>query len=391
VVENAVEAATRLPSIERCADVALLRAVVKPPDDPAVRAAVDRLRGQLAEMRTLLHVGRLGDAMKAIAPLEQAARGTGYRALLAETLLEKGYLYAERREVESATRTYEEAIWTAELVRHDEVAAEAATMLVGMTASQARFDVGDVWAKHAETILSRMGGNDRLWGWLFNNIGMMRHLQGRLAEALDYADRAMAAKEKAQGRESADLGISMSNKAFYLTEIGDLQQAVECGQRAIDILAAGFGPEHPRTAQALSNYCETLNLLGRFAEARAVALRALTIFERETEPDGVYVTAALTALGLGHLDDGLAEEALPLLERAAVNRERNEIGAPGRLGEVHFALGRALWLTDRGRQRARALVVRARDEYAAMTEFPATQKALDAIDTWLATHPVAAM
>jgi len=391
VVENAVEAANRLPSIDRCADVALLRAVVKPPEDPAVRAAVDRLRGQLAEVRTLLHVGRMADAAKAIAPLEQAARSTGYRALLAETLLEKGWLLTERRDLDAAGRAYEEAIWTAELVRHDEVAAEAATQLVGMTAYQARFDVGDVWAKHAETILSRMGGNDRLWGWLFNNMGMMRHLQGRLSEALDYTDRAMAAKEKAQGRDSADLGISMGNKAFYLSEMGDLQQAVACGQRAIDISAAGFGPEHPRTAQALSNHCETLNLLGRFAEARAVALRALTIFERETEPDGVYATAALTALGIGYLDDGMAQEALPLLERAVANRERNEVGAPGRLGEVHFALGRALWLTDRGRQRASALVMRARDEYAAVTQFPATQKALDAIDTWLAAHPAAPM
>ena len=48
VVENAVSAAAALPSLDRCADVTLLRAVVKPPEDPATRKRVDELRGELA-------------------------------------------------------------------------------------------------------------------------------------------------------------------------------------------------------------------------------------------------------------------------------------------------------------------------------------------------------
>ncbi|HEY2899088.1 MAG TPA: serine/threonine-protein kinase, partial [Polyangia bacterium] len=279
VVENAVDAASGLPSIDRCADVALLRAVVKPPHDPAVRADVDRLRGHLAEVRTLARVGRLADALKAIVPLEPDVRATGYRPLLAEALLEKGVVHAERRELEAAGRSYEEALWTAEVVRHDEAAAEAATQLVGIAAQQARFELGDVWAKHAETILCRMGGHDRLWGWLFNNLGLMRHIQGRLAEAIDYSQRAIAAKEKAFGPDSADLGSSIGNIAFYLAEQGDLEEAVKRGERAIQILEDALGPEHPRTALFLSNHSETLNQLGRFAEARAVSQRALAIFE----------------------------------------------------------------------------------------------------------------
>src|SRR5258708_15230306 len=98
--------------------------------------------------------------------------------------------------------------------------------------------------------------------------------------------------------------------------MGELQQAVECSQRSIAILEAGLGPEHPRTAQSLSNHSETLNQLGRFAEARAVARRALTIFERETEPEGVYATAALPALGGRLLDDPLGHEAPPLRDAA---------------------------------------------------------------------------
>ena len=44
VVDNAVAAASALPTLARCADVAMLRAVVRPPDDPTTRARVHALR-----------------------------------------------------------------------------------------------------------------------------------------------------------------------------------------------------------------------------------------------------------------------------------------------------------------------------------------------------------
>ena len=388
VVEHAVDAAGSLPSIERCADVALLRTVVKPPLDPAVRAAVADLKSRLAEVRTLARVGRLADALKAATPLEEDVRAIGYRPLLAEMLLQQGTLHAERGKVEEAGRTYEEALWTAELVRHDEAAAEAATQLIAIAAGLARFDLGDVWARHAETVLGRLGGNDRLWGWLFNNLGLMRHMQGRLTDALESTQRAIAVKEKALGIDSADLGTSIGNLAFYLSEVGDLSQSVVQGERAIQIMEASVGSEHPRTGLLLANHSETLYQLGRFREARAVAQRALDIFERETEPDGIFVTCALTALGLATLDDGLVDQALPVLERAARNREAHEAGAPVRLGEVHFALGRALWQAQHDAGRARALVERARQEYSQGIAVPATERARATIDAWLAAHPL---
>ncbi len=42
VVENAVSASNALASLDSCADVPLLRAVVKPPEDAATRAKVER-------------------------------------------------------------------------------------------------------------------------------------------------------------------------------------------------------------------------------------------------------------------------------------------------------------------------------------------------------------
>src|SRR5262249_24337685 len=54
VLENAVSASSALPSLERCADVKLLRAVMPPPDDPAARARVESLRKDLAHVKALI-------------------------------------------------------------------------------------------------------------------------------------------------------------------------------------------------------------------------------------------------------------------------------------------------------------------------------------------------
>ena len=388
VVENAVDAANALPSIARCADIDLLRAVVKPPQDPTVRAAVERLRGELAEIRTLLRVGRLSDGIKALDAVDAPVRQTGHAPLLAELMLALGNARLERQEMRAAARAYEDAVWTAELIRHDEVTAEAAAQLVGVMASESRFELGELWAKLAETILRRLGGRERLWGWLLNNRGGLCDLQGRLDEALDYARQAVAAKEKATGTDNADLGLTIGNMALYFGELGDLQQAAACNERSILILSNALGSEHPRTALIVINYSEILTRLGRFAEAREASSRALATFQRETAPDGIHVTLALIALAIAHLDDGQIEEALPLLERAVANREAHDPD-PARLAEAHFALGRALWDGDRDRARAGALAQRARAEYGRAVASPHNRRVLAQVDAWLAAHPFA--
>jgi eukaryotic-like serine/threonine-protein kinase len=384
VVENAVSAATALGSVERCADVKLLRAVIKPPEDPTTRATVDRLRTRLAEIRVLCHVGRPSDGLGLIGPLEEEVRRTAYDPLLAETLLELGNLHMERRDATTAAIALEEAVWTAELSRHDEVAAKAAALLVyAVGDAQLRFEAGEIWARHTETILRRMGGHEYLWGWLFNNRGAMRDRQGRLTEAVADARRAVSVKEKVHGSDSADVGMSLSNVAILVDQLGDVEAAVSYIERALKALEVGLGPDHPRTAVLLSNYGEILNRLGRFEEAREMSRRALVIFEGESAPDGVTLSYPLTALGLGYLGDGMAEQALPILERAVEIRNAKE-NKPSCLGEVHFALARALRLAGREIPRARDLALCARTEYTSDSASPASKRALAQIDAWLA-------
>jgi tetratricopeptide (TPR) repeat protein len=230
-----------------------------------------------------------------------------------------------------------------------------------------------------------MGGHDLLWGWYFNNRSAMRELQGRLAEAIEDMRLAIAAKERALGPTAPDVGASIGNLANQLATRGDYGGALEVSERAVAIVGEGFGPEHPRTAIYLSNHGEILCRLGRFAEAGEAAARALTLLERETDPEGAWVTYPLMTLGLSHLGLGRNAEARRVLERAVRIREATE-KTPARLGEVHFALARALEDVAAERARAVALARQARSEFEQSPPTPAVTEDLAALDAWLARH-----
>ena len=386
LIQNAVNAANALGTLERCADVKLLRAIVRPPDAPATRAMVEHLQVRLSEVRAFARVGRVADGLKAAVELEIEARRIAYAPLLAEVLFVCGTLYFDVSDLEAATRTFEDAVWTAELCRHDEVVAEAAANLVFVVGHrQSRFDAGEIWSRLAETVLDRMGGHDLIRGWLSNNRAAMRATQGRLRDALRETDLAIAAKQKVLGTEDADVGLSIVNAAIYLDELGETSAALEYAERAVRIIQATLGLDHPRAAIALVSYADILVRLERFAEAREPAQRALAVFGRETDPDGLTVTYPLTALGRSLVGSGHVAEAVPLLERAVSIRDAKET-LTDKLGEVHFALGRALWEVGTEHSRALELAVRARAEYLATPATPATQRELGAIDLWLANH-----
>ena len=161
-----------------------------------------------------------------------------------------------------------------------------------------------------------MGGHELIWGWLLTNRSALRQIQGRPAEALEDARRAVMAKEKVLGAAHPDLAYSLNNVALCLDGLGEVAEAVESLARALPIVENGLGADHPRTAWMLSNYSELLNRVGRFAEAGDAAARALAILERESDPQGLFVTYPLVALGTSALGLGNFDRALPVLERA---------------------------------------------------------------------------
>ena len=87
VVDHAVEAAGALKTLEPCADAALLRNVLPPPDDPAARAEVARIRTGIAEAKAMDDAGDSRGASESLKTLVADARRVGYAPVLGEALL----------------------------------------------------------------------------------------------------------------------------------------------------------------------------------------------------------------------------------------------------------------------------------------------------------------
>jgi len=390
VVERAVSAAHALGNLERCENIALLRAVVRPPSDPAARVEVERLRRELAEVRALGSVGRINDASAMVERLERAARQVGYGPLLAEVLLAMSRLLDDKGAKEEAARSCEDAFMTAISCGHDETAAEAGTLLLGgasqvMQQDSAREVVCEIWSRLTESLLRRVGGHELLWGWLHTSRAVLCESRGDATGALRNERLSLAVKEKVLGPDHPDVGISIGNIAVFLDHLGRVAEAVVEAKRAAEITERGFGPGHPRTGLMLSNYGEFLARSGQWDEATAIVGRALDIFERETDPEGPYVLVSLTALGTAHLGAGRVAEALLVLERACRIAEKSAPSVAHR-GQARFMLARALDAPGEQCDLGRSLMLarQARADYEESSETPANQRELAAIISWLA-------
>ncbi|HVU52291.1 MAG TPA: protein kinase [Polyangia bacterium] len=382
VVENAVSAANTLGGLERCADVPLLRAVVRPPEDPATRARVDGLRRRLADLKARFDSGSWRGGAGAADTLAAEARALGYQPLTAEALALVGHVRDKLTDGVGSSRAFEEAFWQADAARDDDVRADVAASLV-YTSGYLENDYAqsDRWAEAADAVLRRLGGHDRERAWLLNNIASVAGLRGRKDEALRFNEEALTLKQRAWGPDHPDVGLSEGNVAVALEDLGRDQEALAHVDRSIEILSRDFGAEHPELATQLMNRGEILNALGRYREARRSFESARIIWERELGLDHRNLAYVLTGIGESYLDERDPVPALAPLERAWKIREAKETD-PLRRGATRFALARALWDSERDPARAQELARGAREAYAQASD---KAKVAD-VDGWLAAR-----
>jgi eukaryotic-like serine/threonine-protein kinase len=382
VVENAVSAANSLESLDRCADVPVLRAVMRPPRDPATKGRVDALRTQLAELRARFQAGRYRDTLKNASALVMDARSVGYQPLLAETLALLGVVLHKSDDIEGSHRAYSEAYFAADASRHDEVRAEVAADLVYVSGYlQGHFEEAHRWGDTADAVLQRLGGHELLRAWLLNDLGAVYYVEGKKDAAVKLLEQSLQAKGKVLGPDHPDVGRSEGNLAITLAEIGRKEAALIHVERSIALLERGLGAAHPELAIQLSNHGEILNALANFQRARQSFERARIIAERELGPDNRSLGDALTGTGLSYLAEGNPSNALVPLERAFRIRQAKETDLSKR-AETAFALARALWESNRDRGRARSLAEEARGSFLKLS----SKSKASEIETWLRRH-----
>jgi tRNA A-37 threonylcarbamoyl transferase component Bud32/tetratricopeptide (TPR) repeat protein len=377
VVENAISAAAALPSLDRCADVTLLRAVVKPPENPATRKRVDDLRGELANMIALRDSGQCVRAIPKADKLISDVRAVDYQPLLAETLLESAQLGNSCGDIAETLQRLREAHAAATVSRNDEVAAQASALIPSFAMNRlGQAIVAREWLAVARSTVARLGRETLADAMLAQAEGMLAVSEGAYGRALAAADHSIAVTRRLLGADDPLTIQWEANKGDWQETAGLLDEALQTDIEARTHFERVLGSEHPRVALVSNNEGEVLNLLGRHLEAEVAYERSVKLY-RQSGVETDVLAWPLTGLGQARL--GLKHPAAavaPLEEALAIRIAKH--APPAQLGETRFALARAVWSGTAEKPRAVSLGESAR------ADLGGDDKAAAEIDAWLA-------
>jgi tetratricopeptide (TPR) repeat protein len=243
---HALELVGGLPALDRCSDVAALDAAVPPPADPAAAARVVAVRDGLVKVAALDRVARPTAALELADRLVREAEAIGDPPTLAEALLRRGELRLHDDADDAAIRL-RIAELTAVRAGADEIAAEAAALLVFVRARQAGgTERGLVELPMAEALVDRLRPHDRLRGLLLNNAAVLARSAGDLERARRLLDEALQIQRAAPGPARVEVAYTLANLAMLIEEPGPREAAL---REALVILERELGPAHARTIE----------------------------------------------------------------------------------------------------------------------------------------------
>jgi tetratricopeptide (TPR) repeat protein/predicted Ser/Thr protein kinase len=418
LVDKAMDAVHTLPRLQECEDVESLAEQQGLPADPTRRAAIERLEGQLAEVRARVDAGRYQAALEAARQLEAPVLATGYLPLMAELRFHLGWLQEQLGDSPAAAQLLFQASTNAEAARADRLKASILNKLIFVEDGQQHFERAAEWGELAEATIRRIGGDPLLEADVRVNQANLAISQQRFPEARALLEQARAIQERALAPGHPKRARTTFLLGKVLQSMGEHARAEELLEEALKQTEASVGALHPDMARrhymlawalrerkqharaieharsavsickttlgsqtfACAEYQDELSVillaLGHHDEALRVSQEALAI-KLQTLPAGdEYFQYSYDGVGQALLALGRAREAIEPL-RHAVSITAAPIGARA---ESRFALAKALWLTG-NRKAARSEAAQARAAFA-----QEGQKARAAeVDSWLKT------
>jgi tetratricopeptide (TPR) repeat protein len=124
-----------------------------------------------------------------------------------------------------------------------------------------------------------------------------------------------------QPAAAAAAGSLLNRATEYLGRRAELRAARGACERALAIIEAAYGPDHPEVAGTLTNLGIVVQQLGELGAARSAQERSLAIFEAAYGPDHPQVARTLTNLGLVLQELGELGAAQAAQERALAIKE----------------------------------------------------------------------
>ena len=148
------------------------------------------------------------------------------------------------------------------------------------------------------------------------------HQQGRYAEAIPSAEKVLAIYEKALGPEHPLTAQSLSNLALLYNNMGAYDKVEPLVRRSLAIREKALGPDHPDTANSLNNLALLYDTMGAYDKAEPLYGRSLAIREKALGIDHPLTALSLNNLALLYHKMGAYEKAEPLYQRSVTINEK---------------------------------------------------------------------
>jgi tRNA A-37 threonylcarbamoyl transferase component Bud32/tetratricopeptide (TPR) repeat protein len=338
VAPRAFAAASSLSPLSRCADSESLAAAVDPPETEAAQASVAELRRSLARAQILDAAGRHDEAETLAQELLGKAQALAYAPAEAEALFHLGRIQASRADAKAAEKQLSEAHWQASSVKHDTVAAAAASALVDVVGIDlARRDEGLGWARHAEAAFKRIGLGGVDEAELRYRVGAIHAANGSSAEAGESLEQAKALYEK-QPHHALALMIVLRDLAAVRSAEARHDDAEALLEQARTLAVEAAGERHPEVAQVMAAQGRAADARGDGEAARQRLGEALALLESTVGPRHPLAAGVHEDLARSHARAGQREEAVRE-QQTAQEILQAALGEHPRVAEAVFALG----------------------------------------------------
>lgn len=323
VVDRAAQAAAGLPSLSACSNVAALKAGVRLPDDPKLRAEIDDLNRKMSEARAAQLTGKTREELTLASEVAAKAEALHYRPLQARALLLTGLALAKlgdnKRAEEHLRRSVALAVAAGDVATEAEGLAQL-LFLVGYV--DGRRDEAPWLDELTRAALERLGGSDKTETWRLNAVAAIASNAGDPERALALFRQAVETAQRVPGGEHYQLGTLLSNEAEALLLVGSNGEAEAALERAIAIEERTIGPQHPELGYPLTQMAQALMAEGRYDDALPFAERSLAV--RAHGAPGQGVADSLDAMASCRLAAGKNAEARKLLDRSLALRAHEQ-------------------------------------------------------------------
>ncbi len=322
VVDRAVTAARGLGDLDDCADVAALSGRPALPDDPAARAAIDRLDVEYGRLHGLHLAGKWRDALAPARAAAAEAEELGYAPTSARLVVLQAYLEREAGEFEPARATIERAAPLAAAAHDDVEAVESWILLIGLLSSElAELDQAASLVPAAEAALARGEASPLLRIRLTSALGSLAIRQGDYPTARARLEEALGLAEASLADDDPERAQVLNRLASVESFQGDYDQAELRLRQATEVLIAAYGEDHPNLGATLHNRGSVLAQQGRLDEARDTFARALAIKEAAYGAGHPELVATRSALGVVQRQLGDFATSRATLEAALAGAE----------------------------------------------------------------------